>query len=391
MSIDTVIICAENTKDITKNELIHLGAADIQDGYAALSCKLSSEKFYEAHLNLRTASRILKLIKVVAGKNPIMLTSQVQRLAWPDLLPQNFTYMVEGIQTDRGQDFMTSNEVSKAVRIGIESSFARRDLPPPKVDLREPTVVIVAHSHKGKCTLSFDTSGKSLHKRGYKTHNHPAPIKETLAASILELCNYKGDVPFFDPFCGSGTFPIEAAYVALNKSPLIHRKKGEFLLEHQVDFDRQLWRQTQDEARNRRADLSPAPIFASDVDHNFVSQARDHALRARVERYIQFAHQSFFTAPAPTEKGLLVANLPYGERIGRDISFDEDFYRDIGNKLKQDYAGWTAALLVSEQSPFKLIGLKPKRKISLLNGAIPVKLLIFELYEGSRRNGANKK
>ncbi len=390
MSLEAIITCAESTKDITKQELVALGASDIKETYAALSCQMEPATFYAAHLKLRTASRILQVIKSVAAKNPIMLTSQSQRLPWPDLLPEKFTYLVEGIQGDRGEEFMSSNDVSKAVRLGLENAFKKRDLPLPRVDLKEPTVIIVAHARAGRCTLSFDTSGKSLHKRGYKTHLHPAPIKETLAAAILLQCGYDGSMPLFDPFCGSGTFPIEAAYIALNKAPLIHRKKGEFLFEELPNFDRQLWRDVQDQVRSERATEPPEPIFASDIYAKYVSQAQDHALRARVEKHIKFASQSFFDAPAPAERGLLVANLPYGERIGKEVSFDEQFYRDLGDKLKRDYNGWTAALLVAENSPYKMIGLRPKRRISMLNGMIPVKLLIFELYEGSKRQRSRK-
>lgn len=129
-----------------------------------------------------------------------------------------------------------------------------------------------------------------------------------------------------------------------------------------------------------------APVFASDINPKFVEAARDNALRARVERYIKFSDGDFFDLPAPAEKGLLICNLPYGERIKGAVADDVlGFYKAIGDKLKKDYSGWRAALLVSEESPWKFIGLKPKRRIPLMNGSIPVRLVVFELYKGSKR------
>jgi putative N6-adenine-specific DNA methylase len=173
----------------------------------------------------------------------------------------------------------------------------------------------------------------------------------------------------------------------LGKAALNHRKKGEFGFERLAFFNAKLWREIQDQARDAKRDALPAPIFASDISANYIEAARDNALRARVEKYMTFFKSDFFDSKPPVAEGLLITNLPYGERIkGEFVGDDESFFKAIGDKLKRDYSGWRAAILAAEESPWKFIGLKPTRKIKLLNGSIPVRLLVFDLYRGSKKS-----
>lgn len=369
-------------------ELKELGATEITPIYRAVTFEAEADVFYACHLKLRTASRIMRVIKEIPARSPEMLYSQARRIPWPDLFDIEHGYLVEGIPGDRGGEFMSSNDISKKVREGIQDAFGRRFGRIPQVDLKDPKVVVVAFIAGGKCTLSLDTSGKAMHKRGYRTEgHHPAPLKETLGASMLLLAGYDGTKPLLDPMCGSGTLPVEAAMIALHKSPLIHRKKGQFLFEWTKDFDRTLWRETQESARGERMVAPPAPILASDVQAKYVEMARANALRARVEKHIQFKTSRFQDLEPETEPGLLVANLPYGERLlrGGDEEELKQLFQEIGDTLKKKFSGWRAALLAAENSPYKFIGLKTTRKIPLLNGTIPCKLLIFDLYTGTRR------
>src|SRR6185437_14298920 len=255
----------------------------------------------------------------------------------------------------------------------------------PAIDRTEPKVVVVAHLRHGRCTLSFDTSGKSLHKRGYREPGHPAPLKETLSAAILSMAGYDGSQAFMDPMCGSGTIAIEAAMIALHKAPQIHRKKGQFHFEWLKDFDRDRWRDTQERVRAEKLPAPTAPIVASDINPSYVAMARKSALDARVERYMTFSAGRFQDAQAPAPTGILVTNLPYGERIHSDESDIARLYEEVGDTLKQKFSGWQAAILAAAASPYKAIGLKPKRTTALMNGSIPCKLLLFELYQGTRR------
>lgn len=386
--VKCIATCPEETKDVLIAELKALGAQDVTPIYRAVTFEADTDVFYACHLKLRTASRLMRVIKEIPAKSPEMLYSQARRIPWPDLFDIDYGYLVEGVPGDRGREFMGSNDISKKIREGIQDAFGRRFGRIPKVDLKDPKVVIVAFLAGGKCTLSFDTSGKAMHKRGYRTEgHHPAPLKETLAASMLLLAGYDGTKPLLDPMCGSGTLAIEAAMIALHKSPLIHRKKGQFLLEWTKDFDKNLWRSTQESARGERMTSLPAPIFASDLQAKYVVMARSNALRARVEKHIEFKTSRFQDLKPTDEPGLLVANLPYGERLqkGGDDQELKLLFQEIGDTLKQKFSGWRAALLAAENSPYKFIGLKPSRKIPLLNGTIPCKLLIFDLYSGSKR------
>jgi putative N6-adenine-specific DNA methylase len=255
----------------------------------------------------------------------------------------------------------------------------------PPVDTKDPKVCVVAHLSRGRCMLSLDTSGKSLHKRGYREPGHPAPLKETLAAAILLLSGYDGTQPFLDPMCGSGTLAIEAAMIAVRKAPQIHRKKGEFFFEWLNGFDRALWRTTQDRVRAEKLEAPLAPVFASDIEPKYVAMARKSALDARVEKYIGFDVARFQDLTPPAPGGLIVTNLPYGDRIGGGEADVRQLYEEVGDTLKQKFSGWRAAILAADASPYRSIGLKPGRTIRLMNGSIPCRLLLFELYAGSRR------
>lgn len=381
-----IATCPEETKEILIAELQNLGATDIVPTYRAVSFEATEKVFYDLHLKLRTASRIMRVIKEFAAKTPEMLFSQARRVPWHEIFNVNHGFMIDGVPADRGAEFMRANDISKKVREALQDVFYRNLGKIPKVDLAEPKVVIVAFVSKGRCILSLDTAGKALHKRGYRQPGHPAPVKETLAASMLMLAGYDGSQPFLDPMCGSGTIAIEAAMIALGKAPQIHRKKGQFLFEWMKDFNRDLWREVQDEARLGKREKPEHPIVASDISRAYVDMAQANALRARVEKYIEFKVGRFQDAEPPGSRGILIANLPYGARLskGEDEQL-KALYKEIGDTLKKKFAGWRAALLAAEDSPHKWVGLKTTRKIPLMNGNIPCKLLIYDLYEGTRK------
>ncbi len=390
MLLQFIAICSQDMTEVVARELSSKGAKGVTTAYASVFFEAEEELAYKLHLQLQTISRLLLVLRKGSGSTLPVITNQARRVKWDDYFKKDSTYLIEGIAGDRGPDKPSATLISKAVRHGLEDYFQKKDLPLPKVDLKNPKIRIVAFLWSGELTLSIDTSGKSMHKRGYRLDNHPAPIKENLAAGLLQLIGYDGTQHFYDPMCGSGTLAIEAAFIALNKAPLIHRKKGEFGLENLGIFDSNLWRNVQEECRSQKNSDLNANIFASDIDGRYVEAARENALRARVEKYINFKQGSFFDLPAPADNGILLSNLPYGERVTQKGAEEiVNFYKKIGDTLKQKYSGWTAALLVAEETPFKFIGLRPKRKIPIDNGGIPCRLLIFELYAGKKHQGAN--
>ncbi len=380
-----IATCPEETKDALVQELRALGAENLEPGFRAVAFDASDALFYTLHLELRTASRILRVIKEVPAHTPAMLFSQARRIRWHELFDVQHGFMVESLGGESGRGGMPPKQILTQVREAIRDVFERDQGRAPKVDVEEPKVVVVAHLVRGRCTLSLDTSGKSLHKRGYRESGHPGPIKETLAAALLELAGYDGTQPFMDPMCGSGTIAIEAAMIAVKKAPQIHRKRGEFYFEWHKGFDRELWRETQERARAQKLDQAPAPIVASDVNDKYVAMARKSALEARVEKFMTFATQRFQDATPPGEHGILVSNLPYGERIHTSEGSLETLYAEIGDTLKQRFSGWRAGLLVADDAPHKHIGLRASRRVPIMNGSIPCKLLLYDLYAGSRR------
>lgn len=373
-----IATCPAELEEVVADEVAAIGGTNVQRGYKAIRFDATPEVFYEAHLKLRTPSRILHVVRDCAAASPQMLFDQVRRVDWPSLFDPERTFRIEAIPAAGREAVMGRDEIAKRVREGLLATFQRRGGVLPKSDLDDARVTIVAFVGNGRATLSLDTTGKTLDKRGYRDEGHPAPLKETLAAAILHLAGYDGSRPLLDPMCGSGTIAIEAAAIALRKAALIHRPKGEFGFEWLRGFDRDLWRQVQDRARADRLPEPLQPIWASDIDPAFVELARKNALRARVERDIRFSASAFQDLEAPAASGLIVANLPYGERLGKGDALKQ-LYVEVGDSLKRRFQGWDAALLVAEDSPWKFIGLRPKRKIPLLNGAIPAKLLLFDI------------
>jgi len=174
--------------------------------------------------------------------------------------------------------------------------------------------------------------------------------------------------------CGSGTIAIEAAYIALNKAPLIHRGKDDFALEHLAQFDRALWRKVSDQLRAQKKSELKFPIYANDINPKYIEVARTSALKARVEKYLNFSTSSFFDLKPPSATGLLICNLPYGERIfGGEV---ERLFQQVGQKIRHDYQGWRIALLAPSESPLHLLGITSEKEYQLLNGALPVTLLV---------------
>jgi putative N6-adenine-specific DNA methylase len=366
-------------------ELEALGARELAPGFRAVAFEADAALFYELHLRLRTASRILRVIREVPARTPEMLRSQARRIRWDALFDPRHGFMVESLGADAEGGGLAPKQVITQVRESIREVFARSAQGVPPVDREEPKVVVVAHLDRGRCMLSLDTSGKSLHKRGYRESGHPAPLKETLAAAILTFAGYDGTEAFLDPMCGSGTLAIEAATIAVRKAPQIHRRKGEFHFEWLRDFDRELWRRTQERVRAAKLEAPPAPVVASDVEGAYVEMARRSALKARVEKYIRFDVARFQDVAPPAERGLLVTNLPYGDRIGGGGGDLHRLYEEVGDTLKQRFQGWRAVILAAAASPYKAIGLRPSRTVELMNGSIPCRLLFFDLYAGSRR------
>lgn len=362
-----IATCPDETKELTARELLALGVANTRLIYRGVEFDADLETAYRAHLWLRTASRIQRIVATLPAQS---LAEAAREVPWGDFVLQRFPFAVSAILTDAAARELGEEAVIRAVAETVTAATGARHIPEA-----ENPVGIVAHVRGGVCTVGLDTAGRALHKRGWRLPGHPAVLKETLAASLLLLAGYDGQEPLFDPMCGSGTIAIEGAYIALHKAPLIHRGKDDFGFERQAGFDRALWRRLSDEARAARLPAPRAPVFASDVRPDYVELARRTALRARVEKHMTFLVGALQGITPPAARGLLIANLPYGERIGASAGL----YRDVGFALREKFPGWRAALLVPAEAHARAFELgKPGKTAELMNGALPVRLLLFD-------------
>jgi putative N6-adenine-specific DNA methylase len=341
--------------------------------HRGIAFRAELEAAYGAHLCLRTASRIQRVVAEFAAPDLEALRSGLQKIEWSEWLRAHRPFTVVPTLTDPQSLAMGEEAVIASVVESIRKGALAGSSPPFNAAADNP-ITVVAFLRQGRCVLGLDSAGRALHKRGWRTTGHPAVLKETLAASMLLLAGYDGSEPLLDPMCGSGTIAIEAAYLALNKAVLIHRGKDDFALEHLAGFDRALWRRVSDRLRAEKRNALPAPIYASDIRPEFVEVARASALRARVEKFLELSTKPFQDWRPPTASGLLIANLPYGERIGAGAV--STLYREVGEVIRQRFTGWRIALLVPAEAPLHLLALKTKQEVSLMNGALPVKLLI---------------
>ena len=369
-----IATCPDETKEVLAAELSRLGASASRPIYRGVAFEADLETGYRAHLWLRTASRIQRIVADLPARSAAELEAAAARISWPDWLVARYPFTVSPILTDDGARAVGEEDVRAAVARAVAQGFAAAGADAPRFDpdAKDP-VTLMAHLRAGICTLGLDTAGRALHKRGWRLPGHPAVLKETLAASVLLLAGYDGTEPLLDPMCGSGTLAIEGAYIALNKAPLIHRGKDDFGFEHQAGFDRALWRRVSEEARAATLPAPRAPIFASDLRESHVELARKTALRARAEKHMTFSTASFFELAPPAANGLVVANLPYGERIDANAAL----YRDVGRTLREKFSAWRAALLVPAAAPAQALSLVPQSEVALKNGALDVRLLLF--------------
>ncbi|MBL7684604.1 MAG: hypothetical protein JNK65_01025, partial [Deltaproteobacteria bacterium] len=360
-------------REILSNELLTLGIKDPQLLHRGVIFHADLKTAYQAHLELRTASRIQRVISEFPIHDLNSLYQHLQTIHWIDWLRPHKPFKVSLVLTDRnamalGEEKILSALVQSVQNTSFEKGVLRFD------PHSEQSIDLILFIREGQALLSVDTAGRALHKRGWRQGGHPAVLKETLAAFILLRAGYQGDETLLDPMCGSGTFAIEGAYIALHKAPLIHRGKDDFALEHLAGFDRALWRRISDQLRAAKKNELSFPIYASDIRGQYVELARAAALRARVEKYLQFSVKPFQEWEPPTSTGLLVANLPYGERIGAGEI--DRLYREVGRVLKDRFSKWRIALLVPQQAPIHLLDLKVNEKVLLKNGSIPVNLLL---------------
>ena len=381
-----IATCPTEIRSLLMAELHQIGATDVSADFRSVYFSATLSVYYEAHLRLRTASGLLRVIKTVRTPTEAILYAQSSRIVWPQLFDSSHSFRVDGIiAASHHRQGLNSTVVSKKIKEGILHSFRKKNSHLPTIELKTPQVLVVGYSHPHKCTISISTAGQSLHRRGYRSHSsHPAPLKETLAAAVLQQIGYCGRKPLLDGMCGSGTIAIEAAMIARRQAPLLQRPAGVFGFERLRDFDRNIWNTTHQQLQHEIRAKPAAPIFASDINARYVQLARTHANKAGVDKYITFTTCPFAELKVECTPGTVIANLPYGDRMGSSRGLT-DLYRATGNCLKQNFTGWEAVLITATYSPWHSIGLRPRKKFKFFNGKIEIIVLLFDLYAGSRK------
>lgn len=366
---------------VLADELRALGAEDVTPGKRMVAFRGDKALLYRANMCCRTALRILKPFYSFEAGDPDELYAKVKEFDWSGLFDVNQTFAIDTVTNSN--EFKHSQYVTYRVKDAIVDWFRDHDENErrPGVRLDGADIMINVHINQYQVTLSLDSSGESLHRRGWRTGSTDAPINEVLAAGIILLTGWKGDTPFVDPMCGSGTFAIEAAMIAAGINPGVYRKH--FAFENWKDFDADLLQEIYNDDSGERE--VTCPIIASDLLPKAVEIARDNAKSAGVDRYITFETKSIVKwEAAPQPAGVLVTNPPYGKRIS--VEDMNALYKTIGTILKRVFTGYHAWIIGYEDEYFHEIGLAPSQKIAVNNGGLDCELREYLLFAGNKKS-----
>ena len=365
-------------EELLAKELKQLGAQAVTTGVRHVSFVGDKGFMYKANIGLRTAIKILKPIAKFKVINENDLYTKINAIPWENYLKSDGSLAVGA--TLNGDTFTHSQYVSLKTKDAIVDRFRDRSGQRPNVDLRFPDLKIDIHIDRHFCTVSLDSSGESLHKRGYKVATNIAPINEVLAAGLVLLSGWDGQSDFMDPMCGSGTVLIEAAMIACNIPPNLMR--NEFGFERWEDWDVDLFEKIEDSLLSKTRDFHHK-IMGFDKSPSAVEKAIQNVENAKLEDFIYIKHEDFFKTQKGGSSHLhIVFNPPYGERL--DIEM-ENFYGSIGSTLKHKYPGTHAWMISSNMEALKHIGLRPSRKIKLFNAKLEARFLKYEMYSGTKK------
>tara|TARA_B110000114_G_scaffold183129_1_gene223795 strand:- start:266 stop:1435 length:1170 start_codon:yes stop_codon:yes gene_type:complete len=365
-------------EELLAKELKQLGAQEVTIGVRHVSFVGDKGFMYKANLGLRTAIKILKPIAKFKVINENDLYNKVNAIPWENYLKSDGSLAVGA--TLNGDTFTHSQYVSLKTKDAIVDRFRDQTGERPNVDLRFPDLKIDIHIDRHFCTVSLDSSGESLHKRGYKIATNIAPINEVLAAGLIMLSGWDGQSDFMDPMCGSGTVLIEAAMIACNIPPNLMR--NEFGFERWEDWDVDLFEKIEESLLSKTRDFHHK-IMGFDKSPSAVEKATQNVENAKLEDFIYIKHEDFFKTQKGGEEHLhMVFNPPYGERL--DIEM-ETFYSSIGSTLKHKYPGTHAWMISSNLEALKHVGLRPSRKIKLFNAKLEARFSKYEMYAGTKK------
>ncbi len=364
---------------VLAEELKKLGAQDIKEGIRSVTFRGDQGFLYKANIALRTAIRILKPIRTCKVYDEEDLYEAIQKIKWEKYLDVEGTFAIGAVVNSKN---FTSNShyIALKSKDAVADYFRHKYSKRPNVDLDYPDVKIHVHIQKDWCTISLDSSGDSLHKRGYRTATNIAPINEVLAAGLVLLSGYSGEENFIDPMCGSGTILIEACMIACQIPANINRKQ--FAFERWKNYDEDLYFTIQD-ALLKKITNSHFKIMGFDKAPSAVSKAKQNIINANLDEFIGVHHVNFFNSTKEVfGNTTILFNPPYGERLNIDVN---EFYKKVGDTLKHNYPNSTAWMITSDMQALKHVGLRTSKRIELKNADLNCKFVKYELYEGTRK------
>ena len=363
---------------VLAKELTELGADNVQIGRRMVSFTGNKEMMYRANFQLHTAIRILKPIARFRAKSADDVYEEVKKIDWTQYIGLEKTFAVDSVVFS--EEFRHSKFVSYKVKDAIVDLFREKTGKRPNISVANPDIRLNMHIAEDQCTLSLDSSGESLHRRGYRQESVEAPLNEVLAAGMILMTGWRGETDFIDPMCGSGTLLIEAALIARNMAPGLFRK--EFAFEKWADFDKDLFDDIyNDDSKEREFDHK---IYGYDVDIKAVNTARLNVKAAGLTSDITVTEADFKDFTQPAEKSIIVTNPPYGERISTPDLLGT--YRMIGERLKHQFLNNDAWVLSYREECFDQIGLKPSLKIPVYNGSLECEFRKYQIFDGKLKD-----
>lgn len=373
---DIVATTLPGLEPLLRRELLHEGLFIAREGVRSFTVIGNKEILYRLNMKSRYALRFLVPVLSFRASHPDELYKKVRRFEWEKFFGTDDTFAIDSVVNS--DIFRNSQFITYRCKDGIVDRFARDFGKRPDVDTENPVCRIHLHIRDEFVNISLDSSGSSLHLRGYREQNHPAPLNEVLAAGLVAMSGYTGHEPLVDGMCGSGTLAIEAAMMASQTAPGLVRKHYGFM--SWSDFDRKLYSGILGDLKNS---VRPPthPIKAIDRNGAFVRMAQNHAAAAGVSDFIQFERNDFLRFEPGTPEGILLLNPPYGNRLDDNT---EELYAAIGTRLKHHYAGWKAWIISANPEAMHQIGLKPMKKHKLKNGALDCEYRGYELFAGKR-------
>ncbi|MDO5655378.1 MAG: THUMP domain-containing protein [Flavobacteriaceae bacterium] len=363
-------------EEILAREIQQLGGANVKVRNRLVEFDGDTGFLYKANYSLRTAIRILKPIARFKAKDEQELYDRCKEYHWENHIRETATFKIDA--TVNSPSFKHSHFAALRVKDAIADRFTERKGKRPSVEKFNPDIVVNLHITHNTVTLSLDSSGEPLFKRGYRQETGKAPLNEVMAAGLLKMAGWDGKGNFLDPMCGSGTLLIEAAMIALNLPAQLHRKH--FTFENWKDFDKDLWNKIRSTRLDRVTDFH-GKIIGYDINQLMVKVAERNIAAADLSEFIDVKQLNFFQSQKEFSPLLIIFNPPYDERM--EIK-TQDFYRKIGDTLKQNYPHTIAWFITSDQNAIREVGLRPETEIKLYNGKIETHFLKYEIYNAGK-------